>query len=211
MNIRAQQTMVRTSLSRESVLVLALHNLRIGGALLALYSVAQTQAPRMTGCGGRWVTATVVVHPLSAFVAGLGSGKTVSAGSSAAWLRWRPAQRTFTGEHVSIERHFSRIFPAFPRSLASVLIPRPAALAVLLRTACALRVWVSKQKSPAQQTRGCGPECGRDFSSEPPQKARLRPWERGTLASLRARVSRGNFGQIQTGEKQWHSTKTKSR
>jgi hypothetical protein len=34
---------------------------------------------------------------------------------------------------VSIERQFSRIFPAHPRSLASVLIPRPAALVVLLR------------------------------------------------------------------------------
>ncbi len=119
-----------------------------------------------------------------------------------------------------IERHLSRISPAFPRSLASVLIPRPAALAALLRCA-ALRVWVSKQKSPAQHARGCGPECGRDFSSEPPQKARLRPWERGTLppqhaqnvcrgprdlASLRARVSRGQSGQIQSGEKQWHFT-----
>jgi len=35
---------------------------------------------------------------------------------------------------VSVERHFSRIFPAHPRSLASVLIPRPATLAVLLRS-----------------------------------------------------------------------------
>lgn len=35
---------------------------------------------------------------------------------------------------VSIELQFSRISPAFPRSLASVLIPRPAALGVLLRS-----------------------------------------------------------------------------
>ena len=41
----------------------------------------------------------------------------------------------------------------------------------------ALRVWVSKQKSPC----GCGPG-GRDFSSGPPQKARPRPREQTTLA-----------------------------
>jgi hypothetical protein len=33
---------------------------------------------------------------------------------------------------VGVERQFSCIFPAHPRSLASVLIPRPAALRVLL-------------------------------------------------------------------------------
>ena len=44
-------------------------------------------------------------------------------------LIWMPLQTS-----VSVERHFSRIFPAHPRSLASVLIPRPATLAVLLRS-----------------------------------------------------------------------------
>ena len=99
-----------------------------------------------------------------------------------------------------------RIFPAHPRSLALVLIPRPAALAVLLRTSCALRVWVSKQKSSAQQTRGCGPECGRDFSSEPPQKARLRPWERGTSRRFAQECPEGNPGKYKQGETRWHST-----
>jgi hypothetical protein len=42
------------------------------------------------------------------------------------------------------------------------------------------------------------------------QKSAAGPWERGTLASLRARVSRGQSGQIQQGEMTWHSTKTKS-
>ena len=41
---------------------------------------------------------------------------------------------------------------------------------------------------------------------DPPKKTPLGTWERGTLASLRARVSRRQSGQIQTGEKQWHST-----
>jgi hypothetical protein len=103
-----------------------------------------------------------------------------------------------------------RIFPAHPRSLASVLIPRPAALAVLLRTSCALRVWVSKQKSTAQQARGYGPECGRDFSSEPPQKARLRPWERAHSRRFAQECPEGNPGKYKQGETRWHSTKTTS-
>jgi hypothetical protein len=48
--------------------------------------------------------------------------------------RWR--RHPYIGAlqtNCSIERQFSRISPAFPRSLASVLVPRPAALDVLLR------------------------------------------------------------------------------
>ena len=82
---------------------------------------------------------------------------------------------------VSIERQFSRIFPAHPRSLASVLNPRPAARRV---------------------SASASPPCGFRFSknlcatnakrfSEPSEKDAAWPWERGTLASLRARVSRG--------------------
>jgi hypothetical protein len=137
---------------------------------------------------------------------GLETGKSLRCGVLSASLYMDALQA-----NVSIGRHFSQIFPPFPRSLASVLFPRPAASPFCFCCA-ALRVWVSKQISPAQQARGCGPKHGRDFSSEPPQKARLRPWERGTLpprhtqivcrgpralASLRARVSRGQSGQIQ--------------
>jgi hypothetical protein len=43
------------------------------------------------------------------------------------------------------------------------------------------------------------------------RKSAACPWERGTLASLRARVSRRQSGQIQTGEKQWHFMETTSR
>jgi hypothetical protein len=46
-------------------------------------------------------------------------------------LRSRPFASTLQ-MIVAVERQFSCIFPAHPRSLASVLIPRPAALRVLL-------------------------------------------------------------------------------
>ena len=52
-------------------------------------------------------------------------------GSSAASLRLRPLASTLQ-MIVAVEHQFSCIFPAHPRSLASVLIPRPAALRVLL-------------------------------------------------------------------------------
>ncbi len=51
---------------------------------------------------------------------------------------------------------------------------------------------------------------GEIFSSEPPQKDTPSALGAGHLASLRAGVSRGQSGQIQTGETQWHSTKTRS-
>jgi hypothetical protein len=52
-------------------------------------------------------------------------------GSAAASLRSRPPASTLQ-MIVAVGRQFSCIFPAHPRSLASVLIPRPAALRVLL-------------------------------------------------------------------------------
>jgi hypothetical protein len=70
-------------------------------------------------------------------------------------------------------------------------------------TANALRVWASSNKFPAQRTRW-------KFLAGASAESTSRPWERGTLASLRARVSRRQSGQIQTGEMTWHSTKTKS-
>jgi hypothetical protein len=52
--------------------------------------------------------------------------QTTGYGSTAVWSHRHP----YIGAlqiNVSIERQFSRIFPAHPRSLASVLFPRPAA------------------------------------------------------------------------------------
>lgn len=121
--------------------------------------------------------------------------QTTGYGSAAVWLHPHPYIGALqTG--ISIERQFSRIFPAHPRSLASVLIPRhitPSRKdrvpgtpilrhgAALLRTACALRVSAFK-KSLCNERK----KIFRTF-----RKSAAWPWERGTLASLRARVSRG--------------------
>ncbi len=126
-------------------------------------------------------------------------------GSTVIRLHRRP-QRHRILQGVSIERHLSRIFPARPRSLASVLIPRPAALGVLLRP-CGRPSGLGFQIKNLLWLR---PLRGEIFSSEPPQKDTPSTLGAGHLASLRARVSRGQSGQIQTGEKQWHSTKTTS-
>jgi hypothetical protein len=91
--------------------------------------------------------------------------------------------------------------PCSPSVTCSVLIPRPAALGVLLRlmAPCGFRLsenlYCNERKKISRTFRkrhACG------------------TWERGTLASLRARVTRGQFGQIQTGANRCHSTPTKS-
>ncbi len=109
---------------------------------------------------------------------------------------------------VSIERQFSRIFPAHLRSLARCFSRARRHVDVLLRSPrrTPFGSGFPKKKSPC----GCGP-CGRDFFFGASTESTSRPWERGTLASLRARVSRRQSGQIQTGEKPWHSTETTSR
>ena len=87
---------------------------------------------------------------------------------------------------VSIERQFSHIFPAHPRSLARCL-SRALRHSSFCFGCAALRVWVSKEKISLRLR----PLAGRDFYLRSlRRKTRLRPWERGTLASLRARVSR---------------------
>jgi hypothetical protein len=122
--------------------------------------------------------------------------------SPAVRLHRHPEHRRFL-QSVSIEHHLSRIFPAHPRSLASVLIPRPSALDVLLRFHRPAGFGFQKIFSAISAKNAEG----KDFPNLPKKHA-FGTRERGTLASLRARVSRGQSGQIQTGEKQWHSTKT---
>ncbi len=121
--------------------------------------------------------------------------QTTGYGSPSIWLDRHPYIGALqTG--ISIERQFSRIFPAHPRSLASVLIPRPAARRV------------SASASPPCGFRLSENLCAKNAKrfSEPSEKDAAWPWERGTLpphhtqivcwgprdlASLRARVSRG--------------------
>ena len=106
---------------------------------------------------------------------------------------------------VSVKRHLSRICPCLTRSLARCLS----------RALRQLRGSASHYVRPA----GFGfqkifsanlrTERGRKDFPNLPKKRRL-ALGAGHLTSLRARVSRVRTGQIQTGEKQWHSTKTKS-
>jgi hypothetical protein len=111
------------------------------------------------------------------------------------WLHRHPERRRVLQSSVSVKRHLSCIFPAHPRSLASVLIPRPAARRVSAFTAFRK----SFRQNSAQDA---DEKIFRTF-----RKSAAWHLGAGHLASLRARVSRGQSGQIQ-GETQWHSTKT---
>ena len=195
MSFRAQQTILaRTSFSQESCFLLTVADLRPGAAQFALESVARIQAPRRTGCGGR-CGKDGVVHPLPAFVSGARSQRQhrecryfcvlVALASCATSLQQRRFHRAPSLPY----------FPCFPSVTRFGAIPAPGGLAVLLRYA-PFGFRLSENLFGHFRK-----ERGKKRFSEPSEKARLRPWERGTLASLRARVSRGNFGQIQTGEK----------
>ena len=106
-------------------------------------------------------------------------------GSTALWLYRHPyidALKT----SVSIERQFSRISPAFPRSLASVLIPRPAAR----------RVSASPLRAPSGfrlSENLCATNAKR--FSEPSEKDVAWPWERGTSRRVAQECPEGNSGK----------------
>jgi hypothetical protein len=66
-----------------------------------------------------WITHSLLLQP--------DRWEVSTSGSTAVRLHQHPEHHASLQTGVSIERHLSRIFPAHPRSLASVLIPRPAA------------------------------------------------------------------------------------
>jgi hypothetical protein len=106
--------------------------------------------------------------------------QTTGYGSVATWLDRHPYIGALQTS-VYLERQFSRIFPAHPRSLARCLSRARRHGASLLRL-----------RRPADfgfQKILCATNAKR--FSEPSEKDAAWPWERGTLASLRARVSRG--------------------
>jgi hypothetical protein len=121
-------------------------------------------------------------------------------GSIAVRLHRHPEHHQVLQTGVSIERHLSCIFPAHPRSLASVLIPRPAARRVSASASppCGLRL---SENLCATNAKGF---------SEPSVKAPLGTWERGTSRRFAQECPEGNPGKYKQGETQWHSTKTKS-
>ena len=135
--------------------------------------------------GGRTAPPFGVVHPLSAFAAGLGGLRTqrvfycpVAVASD--------APRTLQTS-VSVERHLSRIFPAHPRSLASVLTPRPAARRVSASASPPYGLRLSENL--------CAKNKGAKRFSEPSVKAPLGTWERGTLRRFAQECPEGNPGK----------------
>jgi hypothetical protein len=100
---------------------------------------------------------------------------------------------------VYLERQFSRIFLAHPRSLASVLTPRPAARRVSA-SHCVRPVGFGFQKIFVQRTQ-------KDFPNLPKKT----PLGLGSGAHSRRfaqECPEGNPGKYKQGEKSWHSTKT---
>jgi hypothetical protein len=79
------------------------------------------------------------VRPTHALLLQPEAWQTTGHGSPTVWSHRHPYIGALQTS-VYLERQFSRIFPAHPRSLASVLIPRPAALRVSASAYAALRV-----------------------------------------------------------------------
>ena len=101
------------------------------------------------------------------------------------WLHRHPERRRTLQPSVSVKRHLSCIFPAFPRSLASVLIPRPSATARLAFSA--FKNLFSKSPHRTRTKR----------FSEPSAKAPLGTWERGTSRRFAQECPEGNPGKYQ--------------
>jgi hypothetical protein len=121
-------------------------------------------------------------------------------GSITVWLHRHPEYHQVLQTGVSIARHLSCIFPAPPRSLASVLYPRPAARRV------------SASATPPYGLRLSENLCATNAKRfpEPSAKAPLGTWERGTSRRFAQECPEGNPGKYKQGETQWHSTKTTS-
>jgi hypothetical protein len=139
---------------------------------------------RMAGCGGRCEALGRVVHSLSTFAVGNTASDRLRfycrVAASASLYR-RLSDRCLPRAPIL------QYFPCSPSVTRFGAYPAPGGTSMFC---FALRApygsGFPKKKSPC----GCGPY-GRDFFFGASQKAHLGTWERGTLASLRARVSRG--------------------
>ena len=106
------------------------------------------------------------------------------------------------------KRHPSRIFPVFPSVTRFGACPAPCGASMFCFAlppqqvkcgpaggpgiSCALRVWVSKEKISLRLR----PKVrARFLSSEPPQKAHLGTWERGTSRRFAQECPEGNPGK----------------
>ncbi len=135
-----------------------------------------------------WFTRSPLLQPET--------GQATGYGSTAVQLRRHPYIGALQTS-VSIERQFSRIFPAHPRSLASVLNPRPAARRVSASHSVRPvgfgfpKIFVQRTQKdfpnlPKKAPLGLG-----SGAHSPPQHAECACSGTPVLASLRARVSRG--------------------
>ena len=158
---------------------------------LAFDSVAPARALRMAGRGRQCEALERAVRPLTAFAAG-------NMASDRLWFRRHVARSASLYRRPS-DKCLPRApilpyFPCSPSVTRSALFPRHitpsrtdrAPGTPILRTAS---FCFSRTPPP---TRCVG---------SPLRKMQLLPWERGALASLRARVSRGQSGQIQPRRK----------
>jgi hypothetical protein len=139
-----------------------------------------------------WFARSPLLQPKTWQVAGYGS--------TAVWLHRHPYIGALQTS-VSIECQFSRIFPAHPRSLASVLIPRPAARRCSASAVPPFGSGFPNKKSPFS----CGPS-GEIFSSEPPRKHILALGSGAHSRRFAQECPEGNPGKYNQGELTWHST-----
>ena len=149
---------------------------------------------------GGTVVPTDMVHPLTAFVAGLGGWRTQT-------VFYCPVAMASDAPRTLQTRCFRRApslpyFPCSPSVTRFGAYPAPCGTARLCFGLAALRVTAFRKSLCKEQKRK---KIFRTF-----RKSAAWHLGAGHLASLRAGVSRGQSGQIQTGEMTWHSTKTTS-
>ncbi len=139
--------------------------------------VAESDAEIQTVC----FTHSLLLQP--------GNWQTTDYGSTAVRWRWRPSIDALQTD-VSIVRHFSRIFPAHPRSLARCL-SRARRHSAFCFGYAALRVWVSKEKISLRLR----PWRARFFLRSLRRKHAFGTWERGTSRRFAQECPEGNPGK----------------
>ncbi len=174
------------------------------------HSVARKQVLRMAGrrpCG----YAERVAHPFSAFAAGKWQ-PTEYGSSTIRWHRHPSFDALQSGD--SIERQFS-VFSLLTSGHSLGAVPAPHHPSTQRSRAgdpdsAAHRCSASSPSGLGFQQQISRAKNTLEISCRSLRRKHISALGAGHLTSLRARVSRRQSGQIQTGEKQWHSTKTKS-
>ena len=135
-------------------------------------------------------------------------------------LQWHPERHRVLQTGVSVKRH-SPVFSLLTLGHSLRCLSRARRrVDVLLRLRRPADLGFQRKNLPAaaalshpstQRPRAGDPGSrARFLSSEPPQKAHLGTWERGTSRRFAQECPEGNPGKYKQGETPWHSTKTKS-